>query len=83
MVASLKSAFLKIKGFYKVSRCLQSFRKGFLTATSGTLHESLLMDWIKNMTIKALDSLQGAFPEDSAALIKTAREYDDGMFEEL
>lgn len=82
---SLIQAFSKIPKLYKVHQGLQGFRNGFSTSNVKRTEEEMkyLANWIKLRTSESLKSLSGAHPQDGAALIEIAKEYDEKMVEEL
>ena len=83
---SLIEAFSKILKLFKIRHCLQAFHNGFTRNNvnrSNEYHTQHLASWIRNRMCEALKSLPKAYPQDAAALIRTANEYDENFFEGL
>ncbi|KUJ07307.1 uncharacterized protein LY89DRAFT_362851 [Mollisia scopiformis] len=70
---------------YRIRRCLHAFRNGFSRSNANRTDEHQaqhLKSWVGDRMSEALKSLPEAYPQDAAALLETANEYDDKMFEE-
>lgn len=84
MSVSLIQAFSREQRLYKLYRGLRAFRTGFSRKNvnrSDAYHMQYLTRWIRERMLEALKSLPHAYPEDAAALIQTAKEYNDMIFE--
>jgi hypothetical protein len=70
---------------YELRRRLQAFRDGFseTEVSRSDEHQMHLTNWVKDRLSQALKSTQNVYPRDAAALIETAKEYDEKMFEDL
>lgn len=82
---SLVEAFSRIPKLYRIRRCLHAFRNGFSGNNANRTDEhqaQYLENWVRDRMSEALKSLPEAYPQDAAALIETAKECDDKMFEE-
>jgi hypothetical protein len=70
---------------HRLRQCLCAFRNGFSgnNVNHSDEHQAQYLEsWVRDRTLKALKSLQEAHPQDAGALIETAKEFDDKMFEE-